>query len=384
MKEDHYIGVLDPRILEYVKFSRFHWWEIGAIAVVLGALLGYALLAVVLDRRARARRRKHKQLSRLEAWLDAWRLEPDEEEALWELAGQRKPLALYALLAEPLRFERAVHEALISGKHLPFTERVRDALGYRSDNLSCPVVSTRQLMVGDHLRFAVWEEGRPQHHYAIVTAVSAAGLAVELTEAGFRDVTSARGETELFFLRGNDLEVRFPLAVRTADAERHRLLLAHQLVRGGQRPRSTRLPMLRPITFRLRAQAAELASPHALATGELAAGQPGGAQGQEMRGALLEMSEGGFSMVTLHPVAEGAYVEHAMQLPRGRYLPIVGRVLDCRAFAGNRWLVRCELRGLTPTQRNTLSQVLRLEQARRLRAIQAERRKRLRESGEAP
>jgi hypothetical protein len=57
----------------------------------------------------------------------------------------------------------------------------------------------------------------------------------------------------------------------------------------------------------------------------------------------------------------------------------MGRVLDCRPFAGTRWLVRCEQRGLTSTQRNTLSQALRLEQQRRLKAMQAERRKRRRE-----
>jgi hypothetical protein len=383
MADDRHFWVLDPRVLKYVRFSEFSWWELVAIAGVLGALASYGLLAVFLDRRARARRRRNKQLARLETWLAAWQLAPEEEEALWELAGEHRPLALYAMLAEPRRFEAAVHAALAGGERLPFTERVRDALGYRSSNLHVPVVSTRQLEPGDHFRFTVWEEGRPQHHYGIVTAVTPAGVAVELTAAGLQAVQATRGENELFYLRGSDVEVRIPLQVRSVDAQRNRLLLAHQLVRGGQRPRSTRLPMLRSITFRLHTQlgaGTKVAQP-AQAADELApppADAPEAA-GRQMRGALLEMSEGGFSMVVLQAVAEGAYVEYAMPLPRGRTLPIMGRVLDCRPFAGTRWLVRCELRGLAPSQRSALSQALRLELQRRLKAMQAERRKRERE-----
>lgn len=375
MQQDHFVWLLDPRVLEAFKFARFHWWELISIAVVLGALVAYAVLAVLLDRRARRRRRRAKRLARLETWLEAARLSPEEEESLWELAGEHKPLALYAVLADPVRFEHAVQQALGGGDRLPFLDRLRVLLGYCSDNPTCPVVSTRQLLPGDHLRFSVWEEGTPQGHYAVVTAVSAAGLAVELTETGFHDVTATRGVTELFLLRNNDLEVRFPLVVRSSDAQRHRLLLTHQVVRRGQRPRGTRLPLLRPIAFRVQAR------PAAPELGELPdwlhpAAPPAGAQGEEMRGGLLEMSEGGFSMVTVQAIPEGAYVHFDMPLPRSRMLPIVGRVLDCRSFAGNRWLVRCELRGLLPTQRNTLGQLLRLEQARRIRDIQAERRKR--------
>jgi hypothetical protein len=383
MNGEHHFWVIDPRVVEYVKFAKFHIWELWAIAIVLGALGSYALLALVLDRQARIRRRRQRQLARLETWLSAFQLEPDEEEALWSLSGDGRPHSLYAVLSDPGRFERAVHEALSGGEPMPFLERVRDELGYRSDNLSAPVVSTRQLMPGDHLRFTVWEEGRPQHHYGFITAVSPGGVAVELTEAGFRDVTTTKGMVELFYLRSNDLEVRLPFVLRSTDAERHRLLLAHQLVRGGQRPRSTRLPMLRAITFRL--HAAQAAPPLHAPGEQPEPGQPlaGAVPGQELRAALLEMSEGGFSMVTLQPIAEGAYVEYALPLPRSRVLPLVARVLDCRPFAGNRWLVRCELRGLLPSQRNLLSQVLRLEQRQRLRAIQAERRKRRREESDA-
>jgi hypothetical protein len=384
MQDDRHFWVLDKRVLEYVRFNEFQWWELGAIAVVLGALGGYALLALYLDRRARARSRRRKQRARLEAWLEDWQLEPEELEALQGMAGGSRPEHLYALLADPVRFERAVHQAVQAEEPLRFIERVREALGYRSSNLHVPIASTRQLVAGDHFRFTVWEEGRPQHHYGFVTAVSAAGVAVELTEAGFKAVQQRAGEVELFYLRGSDVEVRFPLRIRSRDTDRHRLLLAHELVRGGHQARSTRLPMLRPIHFRLHAQlgrmeqeptagmpreADELAPPEA---GPAPAGKP-------MRGALLEMSEGGFSMVVLQPVAEGAYVEFELPLPRGRTLPIMGRVLDCRPFAGTRWLVRCEQRGLTSTQRNTLSQALRLEQQRRLKAMQAERRKRRRE-----
>ena len=387
MPDDRYFWVLDPRVLKYVRFAEFHWWQVLLILGVLGALASYALLAYVLDRRARARRRRIKQRARLDTWLAAWQLAPEEEDVLWELAATRDPLELYRLLADPVAFEAALHERLQGGERLAFIDEVRRALGYQSDNLATPIVSTRQLLPGDHFRFATWEAGRPLPHYGIVTAVSAAGVAVELNEAGFKAVTGTGGETDLFYLRGNDVEVRFPLVMRSMDAERHRLLLAHQLVRGGQRPRSIRLPMLRPVTFRLHTQlsaptAAQAAARPAPAREADDQAQPdaavAGAPGREMRGALLEMSEGGFSMVVLEAIAEGAYLEYPMPLPRGRTLPIMGRVLDCRPFTGNRWLVRCELRGLLPSQRNLLSQVLRLDQARRLKAMQDERRKRRR------
>lgn len=377
MPDDRHFWVLDSRVLEYVKFSEFHWWELLLIAAGLSLLLGYALLALFLDRRERARERRGRHRARLEAWLERCALDREELAALAGLAGSARSQALYRLLADPVRFETAVHEAAAAGEHLGFLDRVREVLGYASGNLHVPIVSTRQLVPGDHFRFSVWEEGRPQHHFGVVTAVSPAGVAVELTAAGFRSVQSRGAETDLFYLRGNDVEYRFPLAIRSADGERHRLLLAHQLVRGGQRPRGTRLPMMRAIAFRVRRPVGELEAEIAGVVGEEAAPAPA-RQGEERRGALLEMSEGGLSLVTQEPVAEGTYLDYEMPLPRGRLLPLVARVLDCRPFAGNRWLVRCELRGLSPTQRNTLSQALRLELQRRLRAMQDERRKRRR------
>ena len=52
------------------------------------------------------------------------------------------------------------------------------------------------------------------------SAVSPGGVSVELTEAGFDAVRGKGGEVDLFYLRGNDVEYRFPLVMRSADPAR--------------------------------------------------------------------------------------------------------------------------------------------------------------------
>ena len=89
---------------------------------------------------------------------------------------------------------------------------------------------------------------------------------------------------------------------------------------------------------------------------------------------LLEMSEGGFSLVLNREIPGSSYVSFELPRPRRRTLAMMGRVLDCRPFGGNRWLVRCELRGHTATQRSVLGQLLRMERQRRLRLIRSEQR----------
>lgn len=365
MEANRQVWVLDPRILDYLKFDEFHWWEILLIIGSLSALASYFLLVIYLDRRARAREKRLKQLARLQRWLAEWDLTPTEVESLQALSGDRKRISLYRLLSEPARFEAAVHRAAEAGQPLSFAERVRDALDYHSGNLRVPVVSTRQLVPGDHFRFAVWEGGRPQHHYGQVITVGPAGLTLELTDDGFRAVRGKGAEMDAFYLRGNDSEYRFPLRIRGAVAGRNLLTLAHQLVGGGQRPRGARLPIVKPMSFRVRT---ELAGPEAPeANLDLV-------PAQEMRGVLLEMSEGGFSLVLNSEIPGGSYVSFELPRPRRRTLAMMGRVLDCRPFGGNRWLVRCELRGLTATQRSVLGQLLRMERQRRLRLIRSEQR----------
>jgi hypothetical protein len=350
MPESRHFWVLDDSVLQYVRFARFDWWQIVLIAGGLFALFAYVVLAVVLDRRSRARSRRIRHLTQLETWLEAAGLGDAEREALGALAGDDRPETLYRLLSDPVRFETQVHLALERGEALSFAGRLREVLGYHSGNGRVPVVSTRQLVPGDHFRFVVWEVGHPRHQYGVVVAVQPGGLLVELTEEGYQVVRARLEDCELFYLHEDDRETRFPMAVRSLDEAHHRLLLAHRLREKAQRPRGTRLPIVRPVTFHLRPTP-----------------EPAGEPGSGERGVLLELSEGGFSLVLQQQLAEGSYVEFLLPRPRRDPMTILGRVLNCRPFTANRWLVRCEMRGLTSDARGLLGQLLRLELHRRLR-----------------
>ncbi len=132
------------------------------------------------------------------------------------------------------------------------------------------------------------------------------------------------------------------------------------MVGNGQRPRSARLSLILEVPFRERVLQEEPAA-------EL---DPTSPTSREEQGLLLDLSEGGFSMAHSRPIAEGHFLEFALPLKRGRSRPrLTGRVVECRAFSGNQYLIRCELRGLTPSQRNMLHQVVRLEQQNRLKVL---------------
>lgn len=360
MEEQRQIWIFNREILEHLKFPEFEWWKLVLVFVVLGVLGFYFLLVIIVDRRNKKALLRRKQRARLEGWLEDWGLESAEEYALREMAGEEDPLSLFHMLDNPRRFEKRVHEAAGEGGGQSFLERVRRHLGYHSDNLSVPIVSTRQLIVGDHLRFLVRDGLRPYNHYGIVTAVELRGITVQMTAEGFLAQQGKARDTELFYLRGNDMEYRFPLQVRSENPRGNSLVLTHQLVERGHAPRFTRLPILRTFSFTVRA---ELESQDDFEFVEDTVPP------EKRKGVLLEMSEGGFSLALQSGVTAGHYIEFALPTPRGREIPIRGRILNCGPFGGGRWLVRCELRGVTPTQRSALAQLLRLAWRSRMKKV---------------
>ena len=85
-----------------------------------------------------------------------------------------------------------------------------------------------------------------------------------------------------------------------------------------------------------------------------------------MNGVLLELSEGGFSAVLTRTFPAGVYFGFSLTLPRGRVLPILGRMIESRPFGGKSHIIRCEARGMSRERRNTLDRLLRTELNRRL------------------
>ena len=376
MEEERQIWIFNREVLENLKFPEFDMWKLVLVFVVLGVLVSYFLFVIYLDRRSKKAALRRKQQARVEGWLEEWELESGEEKVLREMAGgEEDALSLFQMLNHPRRFETRVHESFVEGGGHPFLDRVRRQLGYQSDNLSVPLVSTRQLIVGDHLRFLILDGLRPLNHYGIVTAVDTRGITVQLTEEGYLAQRGKALDSELFYLRGNDMEYRFRLQVRRENPRRNSLVLNHQLVERGHSPRYTRLPILRTFTFSVRA---ELESQDdSIFVEDI---RPP----EQLKGVLLEMSEGGFSLALHSAVTDGHYIEFSLPTPRGREIPICGRILKCGPFGGNRWLARCELRGVTPTQRSALAQLLRLAWRSRMGNIMGGRTRKGSSSGQPP
>ena len=357
MAEQEKFWLINGRIFEHFRFEAFSWWELALIALVLSALGTYFLLAVLLERRHRARALRKKAEDRLEQWLAEWELGKGQVALLRGLAPERGAMSLYRLLSDPAQFERAVHEGFSRGLELDFTDRIRGFLEYRSSDPRVPVVSTRQLVVGDHLRFGFWVMAQPIHQYGRVISNKTEGLVVQCTEEGWAMVRERADEGEMFFLRDNDFEYAFPLVLGTRPVGEHQLFLEHQARAPRVRPRGTRLPVRRSVVFR-----AFLTLPSREEDGEGESNEPP----RKVPGVLLEMSEGGFSAAMEKPVSEGGYLEFDLPLPRGREMTLLGRVQGCRPFGGTRWLARCEMRGFSQAQRGALSQLLRLAWRRRL------------------
>lgn len=353
MAEDRYIWRLDERVLDYVRFREFEWLEVGLIVLGLTGLAAYLLLVVLVDRRHRAWQRRQRAVATLGRWLEQWRLNDDEVARLYELAGAGNDYELYRFLTDPVRFERGVHAAVRRGwpALAPLAERMRGALGYTSYNLRAQVLSTRQLTHGDLFRLAVWEGGQPRHYYAELLHSDAACFTLGLSEAAARSVSEARGEVDLFFLRGQDREYRFPFHAEEGSTDPPRARVRHALVQAGHRARAVRLPVMERVTYEV-------------------GPTPEGFPDHSGEGLLMDLSEGGFALLVREPAEPGHYASvHGPAVVEA--VPLTARVLDSRPFAGNRWVLRCELEGMLPSHRKLLRRALRREQQQRLRRMRA-------------
>lgn len=372
MNPDRSFGELDPSVLEYFKFGEFTWWQGAIFIACIVALAGYFFFGVLLNNVSNRRAKWAKQRSQVERWLKAWELDDTELEHLGVLAGELAPRSLYGFLGNPVRFEERIHETWLAGRYFPVSERLRGLLGYCTDNLRGIVVSTRQLMPGDHFRFSTLVQGaKPRHFYGQMVSGGREGMVVEVSEGGSDFIRAHETESELFYLRGEDVEYRFPLKILRSDPQREHLTLAHQLVDFGHRPRAIRLPLVRPMEFSVRA----------LPPGDRTEGeQSGQVAGMKVNGVLLELSEGGFSAVLTRTFPAGVYFEFSLTLPRGRVLPILGRMIESRPFGGKSHIIRCEARGMSRERRNTLGRLLRTELNRRLSLEKEKKRKARREA----
>jgi len=164
-----------------------------------------------------------------------------------------------------------------------------------------------------------------------------------------------------------------PLKILGGDPRQEQLLLAHQLVDFGHRPRSIRLPLVRPMEF----------SVGALPTDDRAHDeQPGQVAGAKVHGVLLELSEGGFSVILTRTFPAGVYFGFSLTLRRGRVLPILGRMIESRPFGGKNHVIRCEARGMSRERRNMLDRLLRAELNRRL-SLEREKKRGARKKADA-
>jgi hypothetical protein len=166
-------------------------------------------------------------------------------------------------------------------------------------------------------------------------------------------------------VRGLDVEYRFPCRIIREDPAAGTLRVYHALVQEAHGARRTRLPLLRDIDYQLVRQHTDMVSdldPELAPTAAVPA-------------LLFDLSEGGFAIVTDNPVPNGRLVRINLPLRKGRgRLSLIGRIRESRAFSGNQWLTRCEIRGLTPGQRNYLQQILRVEHQRRQKTMAPVRR----------
>lgn len=228
MTEQPEFWLANGKIFEHFRFEGFSWWEILLVVLVLTTLCVYFFMVVLIDRRHRSSLRRRKVQKQLELWLEDWALEGPQLGLLRTLAEKKGPLALHRLLSDAGRFERAVHEGLARGLGLEFTDRIRGFLNYRSSDPRTTVISTRQLVVGDHLRFSLWEMSQPIHHYGRVISNKPMALVVQCTDEGWATIRGRADEVALFFLRDNDFEYPFPLRLQLQAAGENQLILEHQ------------------------------------------------------------------------------------------------------------------------------------------------------------
>ena len=362
MEERRYFWVLERNPFDVIKLPEFTLLEGALIVGSLVALGLYVMLIVYLDALGKRRAKRAKQLAWLERWLEHVQLEPQDEEALDLLVGGTAPMARHDLLSDPMRLESRLHEALSEGLGItPQTaEKLRDTLGYTSHNLRVPVVSTRQLVTGDSVRIFCAAGGTPHHYYGKVAATGLHSFAIEVHEEATKVVAQAGGVADLFYIRGQGLEYLFAHATVLPGNQPNRLVLRHMLVEADHTPRAARLPVMLEVNFRV----------HSIAESTLATSGADKPSSAGRKGLLLDLSTGGFCMGHERPIEVGRYIEFKLPLKRRRQvLTLMGRVRDSRAFGGEQWLSRCELRGLDSTQRKLLAHILSSEQTKRLKIL---------------
>ena len=359
MENDRISWFINSEIFKYLKLPGLTWLEVVLIAVGLSALSGYFLMVLFLDERLRSRWKKAKEMAQLRRWLEDWRPIDEQMDLLREMAADETDEGLYAFLDNPVAFETQVDQAFKKASAVPmeFLERIRYTLKYYSGNPRVKLVSSRQFRENDPVRLAVWEAGRPQHFYGRVGKVDAHNFTLLLPQAGIVSINGKGSEVDLFFLRENDSEYAFPFLLHTINPQENKAILKHTLVRRNQTPRPSRLPLLMDISYRSRPSEADV----------VADLDPSTTPSDYLPGTLLDISEGGFALISNHPVPPGEFTEFTMPPRwRGRAMPLVGEVLECRDFPGDQLLIRCKLVNLTPADRNYLQQMIRVSVQRAL------------------
>ncbi|MBI3993248.1 MAG: PilZ domain-containing protein [Candidatus Lambdaproteobacteria bacterium] len=367
MDQQRYFWVFDRTIFDQIRLPEVTWTEGALIAAALCGFAGYLFFIRYLDHRVQQRMRRERHAAHLERLLEKAALEQHEMDTLADLAGGRDFDHLYPFMTRPERFEAAVHDAIRRGHggRLGFIDVLRGRLGFHSDNLRAPVVSTRQLEPGDSMRITIWEGGLPHHFYGTIRDVGLHTFTVTLREDALKAILRAPGDCELYHVRGLDVEYRFPCRFIRENPSAGALRIYHALVQEAHGARRTRLPLLRDIDY-------QLVQPHMDMVSDL---DPELAPSPAMPALLFDLSEGGFAIVTDNPVPEGRLVRINLPLKKGRgRLTLSGRIKESRAFSGNQWFTRCETRGLSSSQRNYLQQILRMEHQRRQKTMAPVRR----------
>ena len=362
MEERRYFWVFERNPLDYLRLPEFTLLE-GVL--IVGSLVGlalYVMLIVYLDGLEKGKARRAKQMAWLERWLKHLQLNPQEEAALDLLAGGGAPKARYELLSSPIRLETRVHEAISAGQPIPpaFAENLRDKLGYTSQNLRVPVVSTRQLVTGDPVRISFSSGGMPHHYYGKVAAQGSLNFAVDVHADAVKSLAEAGGEADLFYIRALGLEYPFVHAAARPGKNPEQLVLRHMLAREHQAPRAARLPVMQEVAFR----------PHDIKSSPVDDLDPDKVRPAEGKGLLLDISTGGFCLGHVGELEVGLYIELRLPLKQGRQaLTLIGRIKASRPFTRDQWLTRCEIRGMDAVQRKLLAQILRRGQNNRLRML---------------
>ncbi len=366
MEERRYFWLFDHKLFEQIEMPEFTLLEGVLIVLSLIALGLYVMLIVFLDTRGRLRAKRTKQRAWIKRWLEHARLSPRELATLDVLAEGSAPLKRYGVLSDPVQFETRVHDGISAGEDgvMEFAKKMRPKLGYTSESLRTPVISTRQLVPGDPLRITFWQSEMPNHFYGKILEIGADAFRVELRPEAVQLALVGGDMLDIFYIRGLGLEYLFSCKVAGRGRTAEQLVLRHAMTEDGRSPRRVRLPVLVEVMFRARSLDAEPEF-------ELDASPV-----PQERGLLLDLSGGGFCMGHNREIPPGHYIEFRLPLRKGKAaLHLIGRVRDCRPFSGNQWLSRCELRGLDSGQRDMLGQVLRLEQQNRFKVLAPVRRR---------